>query len=104
MIHNSRTVANILSDVNETIRSRNTQLSSTVSQPSLNLASISNTERFSSEATKKTKSLEYTNITQHPGLIVFFLFLTLFAVTAPLGKDKLVDYCIVLSYLKYLYC
>ena len=90
MIENEIAKVEIINNLNETLRS-----TINITQPLLNLANISNTERFSSENTKKTKSLKNTNSKENVGLIVFFLFLILFAVTAPLGKDKLI--CLIMT-------
>ena len=51
------------------------------------IASVMNMERFSSKTLEMPeKQMNGTNLRHHAGMIVFFLFLVLFSLTAPIGK------------------
>ena len=94
VIQNSLEVARIFKDVNERIRSSTNRIESTANHTFSSSESISNTKRLSSSRisnnTKRTKA--NTDIRKNAGMIVFFVFLILFSITAPLGKDRLIYY------------
>jgi hypothetical protein len=94
VIQNSLEVARIFKDMNERIRSSINRIKPTDNPSFSSIASISNMKRFSSsETTKNTeRTKNNTDIRKNAGMIVFFVFLILFSVTAPLGKDRLIYY------------
>ena len=56
-----------------------------------NISTASNLKRFSSETTKPSKTMKKTDLKRNVGFVVFFVFLVIFSVAAPLGNDQLIQ-------------
>ena len=83
-----RLIAKMHLDTNERTKNGSTKLLNPKEDNSLSsIASVMNMERFSSKTLEMPeKQMNGTNLRQHAGMIVFFLFLVLFSLTAPIGK------------------
>ena len=109
VIQNSLEVARIFKDMDERIRSSQNKIESKADHSFSSIASISNMKRFSTSKTSNNTERTKTNrdIRKNAGMIVFFVFLILFSVTAPMGKDRLIYYfritiyCRIFTYFHY---
>ena len=83
-----RLIAKMHLDTNERTKNSSTKLLNPKVDNSLSsIASVMNMERFSSKTFEMPeKQVNGTNLRHHAGMIVFFLFLVLFSLTAPIGK------------------
>ena len=83
-----RVIAKMHLDTNESTRNSSSKLLNPKADNSLSsIASVMNMERFSSKSFETPeKKMNGTNLRHHAGMIVFFLFLVLFSLTAPIGK------------------
>lgn len=83
-----RLIAKMHLDTNERTKNSSSKLLDHKVDNSLSsIASVMNMERFSSKTLEMPeKQMNGTNLRQHAGMIVFFLFLVLFSLTAPIGK------------------
>ena len=75
-------------DTNERTKNSSSKLLNPKADNSLSsIASVMNMERFSSKTFEMPeKQMNGTDPRHHAGMIVFFLFLVLFSLTAPIGK------------------
>ena len=83
-----RLIAKMHLDTNERTKNSSSKLLDHKVDNSLSsIASVMNMERFSSKTLEMPeKQMNGTNLRHHAGMIVFFLFLVLFSLTAPIGK------------------
>ena len=88
MNNESRLIAKMHLDTNERTKNNSSKLLNPNADNSLSsIASVMNMERFSSKTFETPeKQMNGTNLRHHAGMIVFFLFLVLFSLTAPIGK------------------
>ena len=78
-------IAKIFKNMNET--SRRSELLFPDNNLMSNMSTVSNMKRFSSETTKPKKTIKRANLKRNAGFVVFFVFLVIFSVAAPLGND-----------------
>ena len=91
---NSHLVAKIFKNVNESARRSELSFSNNFSLSSI--STISNMKRSSSETTKPTKTMKNTDLKRNAGFVVFFVFLIIFSVAAPLGNGPLIGYIMII--------
>ena len=87
VINEQRVIAKMHLDTNERTRNSSSKLLNPKADNSLSsIASVMNMQRFSSKTFEAPdKQMNGTNLRHHAGMIVFFLFLVLFSITAPIG-------------------
>ena len=78
-------IAKIFKNTNET--SRSSELLFANNDFMSNISTVSNMKRFSSETTKPTTTIKKADLKRNAGFVVFFVFLVIFSVAAPLGND-----------------
>ena len=88
-------VAKIFKIVNESARSSELPFSNNYSLS--NISTVANMKRLSYETTKPTKTMKNVDLKTNAGFVVFFVFLVIFSVAAPLGKTN----CYSISFFNY---
>ena len=77
-------IAKIFKNMNET--SRSSELLYANNDFMSNISTVSNMKRYSSETTKPTRPIKKADLKKNAGFVVFFVFLVIFSVAAPLGN------------------
>ena len=84
-------VAKIFKNVNKNIKSSNNEnILSSNNDSFSKIAEVTHMERLAFETSTSKTNPKQINLRKNAGLIVFFVFLLIFSITAPLGKNKLI--------------